>query len=205
MLAGMENYDDIAGRPLFVAAVHGEVADLPDDVPVLITGIGTLPAAIKLTAVLSAAKERGQLPSRVVNVGTAGALADALSGVYEISHVRKHDFFLEDHSGIAQYLLPEVIELETSGTLPTAGLATGDRFIGDTQTRERLAQQASLCDMEGYAIAATCQHVGVPVTLLKQVSDSADEQAEEQWADALDASSRQLRDALRALGLLPPA
>ncbi len=34
-----------------------------------------------------------------------------------------------------RYLLPEVIELETSGKLPTATLATGAAFISDTPTR----------------------------------------------------------------------
>ncbi|MFH0411505.1 nucleosidase [Corynebacterium sp. L4756] len=194
--------ESLAGRTLFVAAVHGEADRLPDNVPLLITGIGTLPAAISLSTVLARAQAQNAMPARVVNVGTAGALRDGLLGVYEVDRVVKHDFFLEDHSGIGQYLLPDAIELKTSGRLPTAGLATGDQFVGDGQTRARLAKESSLCDMEGYAVAATCGLFGVPVTLLKQISDSADEVAEESWAQAVPQGARQLYTALGELGLL---
>lgn len=189
--------DNLAGRTLFVAAVDGEAAYLPDDAALLITGIGTLPAAIRLTEVL--ARER---PARVVNIGTAGALRDGLDGVFEVDRVIKHDFKLEVLTDIARYLLPAVIELETSGRLPTAGLATGDAFVSETALRDELAVASSLCDMEGYAVAAVCQHFGVPVTLLKQVSDSANESAKGTWADAVDRGARQLADAARALNLL---
>lgn len=194
--------ESLAGRTLFVAAVHGEAERLPQNVPLLVTGIGTVPTAISVATVLARAQAQGAMPARVVNVGTAGALRDGLAGVYEVNRVTKHDFHLDDHSGIAQYLLPDVIELPTSGRLPTAGLATGDQFVGDSETRERLAQESSLCDMEGYAVAAAAGLFGVPVTLLKQISDSADELAEESWAEAVPRGARQLFTALGELGLL---
>ena len=52
---------------LIVAAMKEEAADIMSggDHEVLITGIGTLPAAIALTRRLS----EGPLPSRVINVG----------------------------------------------------------------------------------------------------------------------------------------
>ena len=161
---------------LFVAAVDAEASHVPDGAPLLITGIGTVPAAIELTNALASAEV---LPERVINIGTAGALVDDLSGVFEISHVRKHDFHLDVLSDVSRYLLPEVIELETSGKLPTAALATGDSFISDTPTRTRLAQDSELCDMEGYAIAAVCRKFGVPCTLcLLYTSDAADDSTE---------------------------
>ena len=142
------------------------------------------------------------LPERVVNVGTAGALAEGMTGVFEISQVTKHDFRLEVLSDIERYLLPGVIELETSGRLPTCGLATGDTFVSDSLTRAALAGKASLCDMEGYAIAAVCQHFEVPVTLLKQVSDSANEESIGTWANVLDRAARQIASAATDLGML---
>src|SRR5699024_4798160 len=123
-------------------AVHGEAERLPQNVPLLITGIGTVPAAISVSTVLARAQAQGAMPARVVNVGTAGALRGGLAGVYEVDRVTKHDFHLDDHSGIAEYLLPDVIELPTSGRLPTAGLATGDQFVGDVETRDRLRSEA---------------------------------------------------------------
>ncbi len=177
---------------LFVAAVDAEASHVPDGAPLLITGIGTVPAAIELTNALASAEV---LPERVINIGTAGALVDDLSGVFEISHVRKHDFHLDVLSDVSRYLLPEVIELETSGKLPTASLATGDSFISDTPTRTRLAQDSELCDMEGYAIAAVCRKFGVPCTLLKQVSDTANEESYGTWASVLDRAAEQLAEA----------
>ena len=169
--------ENLNGRTLFVAAVDAEAAHIPEGEPLLITGIGTVPAAIALTEALADARANGALPDRVVNIGTAGALIDGMAGVFEVNKVTKHDFKLEVLTDINRYLLPEAIELETSGRLPVRGLATGDMFVSDTALRTELAQKSQLCDMEGYSIAAVCQRFEVPCTLLKQVSDSANEES----------------------------
>ena len=49
----------------------------------------------------------------------------------------------------------------------------------------------------GYALAAVCSTFGVPLTLLKQVSDSADESASEVWEAALERARVELEQALR--------
>ena len=183
---------------LFVAAVDGEVSQLPDGVDLLITGIGTVNAAIALTERLAV----GPRPARVVNLGTVGALRDGLDGVFEIGSVRKHDFNLLIESDIHRYLLPEVIELEVSGKFSVQGLATGDTFVTDTVTRNRLAVDSGLVDMEGYSLAAVCQRFGVPLTMLKQVSDPANEETIGKWASSLDRAAHELADAARVLGFL---
>lgn len=199
----MENY---AAEILFVAAVDKEAAALPEGTPLLVTGIGTLPAAMALTEYLTVAREEGTLPRRVVNIGTVGALRDGLDGVYEIDRVTKHDFKLEILTDIDRYLLPKVIEIPVSGNHPVqGGLATGDMFVSDTHTRERLAQDSGLCDMEGYAIAAVCQRFGVPVTLLKQVSDPANESSVGKWDDALPRAAHELHEACVTSGFLSQA
>ncbi|RKW93583.1 nucleosidase [Corynebacterium diphtheriae] len=115
--------------------------------------MGTLNAAITLTRALADAHFRGHRPSRIINAGTAGSLIPSCSGIFEIDHVIKHDF---DH---------ETLTAITGRPLPTAGLAAGDTFISDTATRDRLAQQAQLCDMEGYAVVKVAREFGIPVTL----------------------------------------
>ena len=194
--------ENLNGRTLFVAAVDAEAAHIPEGEPLLITGIGTVPAAIALTEALADARANGALPERVVNIGTAGALVDGMAGVFEVGKVTKHDFKLEVLTDINRYLLPEVIELETSGRLPVRGLATGDMFVSDTALRTELAQKSQLCDMEGYSIAAVCQRFDVPCTLLKQVSDSANEESKGTWANVLDRGARQLASAATDLGFL---
>ena len=59
-------------------------------------------------------------------------------------------------------------------------------FVSDTALRTELAKKSQLCDMEGYSIAAVCQRFEVPCTLLKQVSDSANEESKGTWANVLD-------------------
>lgn len=75
-------------------------------------------------------------------------------------------------------------------------------FVSDTATRDRLAQDSGLCDMEGYAIAAVCQRFGVPVTLLKQVSDPANESSVGKWDDALPRAAHELHEACVKSGFI---
>ena len=56
-------------------------------------------------------------------------------------------------------------------------LATGDVFVSDPLVRDALAERAHLVDMEGYAVAYAARAAGVPVRLVKHVSDAADEGA----------------------------
>lgn len=194
--------------PLFVAAVVGEAAHLPEDADVLITGIGTLSAAINLTLTLSERRASGNLPSRIINIGTAGALRDDHTrGVYEIDRVYKHDFQSDEIPGVTGEALPITFEPQTSGRFPTAQLATGDTFVEDSVTRARLAREAGLVDMEGYAVCAVAHRFNVPVTLLKQISDNADEETASGWAEAVDPGAVQLAEAVRLLseGVVTPA
>jgi nucleoside phosphorylase len=70
-------------------------------------------------------------------------------------------------------------------------LATGDLFVTETSVRERLARMADLVDMEGYAVAYACRRRGVPLRLVKHVSDAADEGAMD-WPELVDHSAAQL-------------
>ena len=174
--------------PLYIVADPAEISGIERD-SLLVTRVGTLNCAFALIDALTTARIHGNLPSRLVNVGTAGALVDGLSGVFEISHVLKHDFSNDTIAAI------------TGHPYPTARLATGDSFISDSVSRERISRQASLVDMEGYVVALAGQRFGIPVTLLKDVSDNADDKAAGTWTDALPASSRRLMEALEALAL----
>lgn len=106
-----------------------EAADIMSggDHEVLVTGIGTLPAAIALTRRLS----EGPLPSRVINVGTAGALVDLAPGVYEVSDAVKHDFKVGGTSEITDFVYPRWFTFEPLTELPKAKLATGELGVSD--------------------------------------------------------------------------
>jgi adenosylhomocysteine nucleosidase len=69
--------------------------------------------------------------------------------------------------------------------------------VTDPAVRSRLASAAHLVDMEGYAVAFAARHLGVPVTLVKHVSDNADESALD-WVDVVAVSAEALGEWLAA-------
>ena len=171
------------GRPLVVVALRHEARYLRD-VEVLLTGIGKVAAGTSVAAAIAT-----QRPGRVLNVGTAGALRDGLEGTHRIGRVLEHDL---DHDGLSQ-LLGEPIpgEVVLDPDLPTI-LATGDAFVQDGGLRAALAARAHLVDMEGYAVARACAAAGVPCSIVKVVSDAADEGAARSWAEQIDGLARTL-------------
>lgn len=175
---------------LVVAAHATEVAHVPDDVPVLITGMGKTLAAVRLTRALAEHPRRDDLV--VVNLGTAGSLRPGVRGVHEIGTVLNHDLSAEP---IRQLGIDPRERLVLDASRPTV-LASGDLFVTDPVVRDRLAQQAQLVDMEGYAVALACEEMGVPVHLVKDVSDDADEGAHD-WSSAVDACAQRLAGWLR--------
>jgi adenosylhomocysteine nucleosidase len=175
----------VAGRPLVVVAVRQEAAHLTG-VDVLLTGIGKVAAA---ASVARAVAERR--PSRVLNVGTAGALRDGVEGIHRIGRVIEHDV---DHAALSA-LIGEPVpgEVLLDPDLPMV-LATGDAFVQGGPERLRLAERAHLVDMEGYAVAVACAAAGVPCALVKVVSDTADETAGHTWLEQVDLLARVIAD-----------
>ena len=173
---------------LVVSATRPEAAHVPDHLPVLITGIGKVAAAAAVARALAARPE----VDLVVNIGSCGALREGLSGVFEIGRVLNHDLSYD----VIRALGYDAEEWLTVGD-SAYSLATGDLFVHDTTDRARLAELAHLVDMEGYAVAWACRQAGVPVRLVKHVSDNADETALD-WNQVVDRSSRALGEWLAA-------
>jgi adenosylhomocysteine nucleosidase len=71
-------------------------------------------------------------------------------------------------------------------------LASGDAFIADATARDMLATRADIVDMEGYALAAAAADAGVPVSMVKYVSDEADEHAARSWRESVAVSACEL-------------
>jgi nucleoside phosphorylase len=168
---------------LVVSATRAEAAYVPDGLPLVITGMGKTAAAAALARALA------ETPgiTEVVNVGTAGALRDGLVGLHLPGSVFNHEI-----SGDALRVLGyDPLEwLQIPGGDDTV-LASGDVFVTESAVRNRLGKVAHLVDMEGYAVAWACRAFGVPVRLVKHVSDNADGAATS-WPEVVDASAREL-------------
>jgi adenosylhomocysteine nucleosidase len=174
---------------LVVSAVAAEAKYVPDGVPVVLLGVGKTAAAVA-TAKALAARDTSELV--VLNIGTTGALRDGLSGVYLPSEVINHDINAEAIRAIG---LDPQESLKIEGGDGTV-LASGDVFVTDPVVKERLAARAHLVDMEGYGVAYACREYGVPVRLVKHVSDTADEAAMD-WPALVDASAKVLGEWVR--------
>ena len=173
---------------LVVAATRAEAAHVPPGVEVVVTGLGKTAAAVATTRALAGRDLAGQT---VVNLGTAGALRDAMAGLHEVGVVLNHDM----NADAVRALGYDPRERLTVGESDVV-LASGDVFVTDPVVRDALAERAHLVDMEGYAVAWAAREAGVPVRLVKHVSDTADESALD-WASMVEASALALGEWLR--------
>jgi adenosylhomocysteine nucleosidase len=172
------------GLPLLVLAVQEEARFLDGDLPVLLTGMGKVNAASALASALS----RGPAPSSVINLGTAGALRPGWTGIHVVGTVIQHDL----DTAVLRELTGETYGAPLTLTGEGPVLATGDVFVSDVAARDRLAARADLVDMEGYALASVARQAGVAITLVKHVSDEADEGAARTWRESVVDSARAL-------------
>lgn len=175
-----------------MAATAAEAAYAPSGLPLVVTGLGKTAAAVGTARALASYADLDGLT--VVNIGTAGALREGVTGLHEPGEVINHDINADAIRALG-YDPEERLALPSGGD---AVLATGDVFVTDPLVRARLAEVASLVDMEGYAVAYACRQYGVPVRLVKHVSDNADEGALD-WPAVVDASARVLGEWLRDL------
>ncbi|MFK3979030.1 nucleosidase [Micromonospora sp. NPDC050397] len=176
-----------ADRPLLVLAVKEEAQFLDTTLPILLTGIGKVNGAVALATVLA----RGPRPSGVVNLGTAGALRPGWTGTHAIGTVIQHDL----DTPVLRALTGETYGAPlTLADADGPTLATGDTFVADDDARDRLAVQAPLVDMEGYALAFAAAQAGVPLRIIKHVSDDAGDGAAKTWRESVAACARVLAD-----------
>lgn len=157
---------------------------MPAGVPVVVTGVGKTAAAVAVGRELA---ERDTSDLVVLNVGTTGALRDGMAGLYLPSVVVNHDVNADAIRAIGLDPQDELVVEGGDGTV----LASGDVFVTDPVVRARLAERAHLVDMEAYGVVYACREYGVPVRVVKHVSDSADEAALD-WPTLVDTSAKVL-------------
>ncbi len=179
---------------LLVAALEAELVAFPAELPGfdrLVTGPGKLQGAFALTRALEAKQYE-----EILVVGTAGAIDPGLAAdVYDVSAAIQHD--VSDIDGIVgQHVsLPPRLEFGREGVT----IATGDHFVDDPDTVGVIRSLGGgLVDMEAYAYAWVAQQFGIPIRMLKAVSDRAQDDAITDWRDAVAICSAQLRERVRA-------
>ena len=153
-------------------------------------GVGKVFAAICAEAMII-----GFSPKLIVNTGVGGALARGLSvtdtviadklvqhdmdtsaigdPVGLISGINKVWFETDERERDILLRAADKLGLKAS----VAPVASGDRFIADKADKDRIVQNfgASVCEMEGAAIAHTAFVNDTPFAVIRAISDSADE------------------------------
>lgn len=175
---------------LVVAATAAEAQHVPEGLPLVVTGLGKTAAAARTARALAEFADVEDLV--VVNIGTAGALRDGTTGLFVVGEVVNHEINAESVRALG-YDPEERLRLGDEETV----LATGDVFVSDPLVRERLATQAHLVDMEGYAVAWAAKEFGRRAVLVKHVSDNADDSAWD-WTTVVAHSAKVLGDWLAA-------
>lgn len=192
--------------PLLVFA-HRDEASAFADLPHLVTGVGKINATFALATALTSARATADDSAdsadnsaltvdrveRVVVLGTAGVVGDGaarlnLDTVVQVTEVVQHDFSLPSPAlrPSGEHVLPPSQH---------AVMATGDAFVKDDAQRAHIAGLgAGLVDMEGYAYAAVCARLEVPLQIFKIPSDFADSSTtDEEWDEIVFRKSEQLR------------
>jgi len=153
--------------PLFKAPVPGH------NTPcfLVICGMGKIMAALATQLLI-----REHQATMVVNAGVCGALTE---GIETGSVFRIMETWEADADKTAGKVLRVVSPEKAWGSLKGARLATNDSPLFDIERRKKLARHAELVDMEGAAVARTAAMYGVPCSLIKGVTDFADQDSRE--------------------------
>lgn len=131
----------------------------------------------------------------IINTGIAGGIAPFLKtcDVVIANQLVYHDYFVPEPDLTPFLPEPSLVEaLETLGKTTTGlenthfytgKIATGDQFVQSSEEKQRLTD---LCDplcveMEGAAIGNCCTINGVNFAVIRAISDSADEDAEDTY------------------------
>lgn len=178
VLRGLQPSEFFMTGILYVMAADAEYGpSLKARITPLMTGIGPVEAAISVTRALAEAQGRGSLPDLVVSLGSAGSAVLEHTGVYQASSVSYRDMdasALGFPRGVTPLLDLEaeiVLDRQIEG-VPSVRLSTGGNVVSGAAYG---AIDADMVDMESFAVLRACQSFGVPLIVLRGISDGASE------------------------------
>jgi len=140
----------------------------PEECALIISGMGKQHAASAAEAALA-----GFEVSRVINAGICGALEDGVDrgAIFRVDRVGDGD----NPAAGKTYELTHP-KCSRWGDIPFRTLLSVTTPVMDPERRAELAAFGAIVDMEGFAVAQVCISRSTPLTMLKGVSDMADNQ-----------------------------
>ncbi|WP_163647697.1 5'-methylthioadenosine/S-adenosylhomocysteine nucleosidase [Modicisalibacter sp. 'Wilcox'] len=196
---------ELGGRSvLFVMAADAEYGPhLRERFTPLMIGVGPVEAAVELTAALTELSARGQRPDLVVSLGSAGSRDLEQTEVYQATSVAYRDMDaspLGFEKGITPFLdLPATLPLPLRiPGIREATLSTGADIVSGAAYG---AITADMVDMESYACLRACTRFGVPLAVLRGISDGkAELNHVDDWTAYLHIIDEKLAAAVDRLG-----
>jgi len=159
---------------LFVMAAEAEYGPhLRKLLVPLMTGIGPVEAAVKVTSALTRYGAAGTMPDLVVSLGSAGSRRLEQTVVYQATSVCYRDMdasplgFPKGQTPFLEQPPTVALPLRVPG-IPEATLSTGAAIISGAAYD---AVPEDMVDMETYAVLRACQSFDVPLVALRGISD----------------------------------
>jgi adenosylhomocysteine nucleosidase len=173
--------DTVAGRrTLFVMATEHEYGPaLRARIAPLVTGVGPIEAALATGVALQRLRLAGDLPDRVVSLGSAGSRRCRLGAVYQVASVAWRDIdasllgFVKGVTPFDDHPVTVPLPLPLPDAVwPAATLSTGADVVGGQGYD---AIDADMVDMETFAVWRACRRFGVELVGLRGISDGPGE------------------------------
>jgi nucleoside phosphorylase len=145
-----------------------------DNIILIESKIGKVASTLATSTLIS-----GYHPDIIINIGIAGSINSMYAGgsAYIISSVIQHDTYMpfEEYQDDMYQRINCFMPIPNEPiSISTATLATGDQFIENANN-----VNADLVDMEGFAVCYTAKAHDIKSILIKGVSDSADDVAQD--------------------------
>lgn len=190
--------ESVSGMRFYVGTLHGK------RVAVVKCGIGKVFAAIACEAM--AIKYS---PSLIINTGVGGAIADGLTtgDIVVADKLVQHDMDtspIGDPKGLISGINKIYFDADTRAVALAKRLAdsmginarvgtiaSGDVFVASKELKNKISSEfsASVCEMEGGAIAHAAYVNSIPCCVIRAISDSADGKATVDYPTFVKSSS----------------
>ena len=196
----------ILGRPVVAGLLDGH------QVLLAISGVG------KVNAAISAAALKNAGAAGVVLVGVAGGLGPGVrvGDAVVATELIQHDVDITAFGrppgyidgviagGVCDPVLGDALAaaaLAIGATVHRGCIASGDQFIASPSKSQQIAQQfgAIAVEMEGAAAAQACRQLGLPLAVLRWISDAADDQATVDFSEFVQQAAQLDLAVVRAL------
>jgi len=155
-----------------------------DTISLIITGMGALKGAVYLSEILQQRKLTGHPVTQVINYGVAGCVCDtfSLEEIVVVDKVIKYDpveFSKPQPDKHFSSSFPDFTLTPKKKDITV--LATSDHPIFTEDDAHRVGQHAHVVDMEGYGYAFAANSQGIPLQLVKGISDFAYKKSEQSF------------------------